>query len=295
MNGPERVLALCRFLHEGSALLLWGASAYLAVLVPPKLGREIGRRLMSIWIVGALIAITTTVALLPTEAAVIGDGWRDAFRPAIIDGVLFDTNVGTAWIAAMGAAVLLGLTTIRTSPVRLSATAASSGLLVGTLTLTGHAAMHEGWLGLAHRLNATLHVLAAGAWLGALLPLVLLLKILDEPAWQAEANSALRRFSTAGHAAVALVIATGMLNTALILGRWPTTWSSTYQAMLALKIALVAVITALAIRNRYGLVPMLRNRHPQALDAIRRNTIVILGLGLAAIGCVSIFGMLEPA
>ena len=91
----------------------------------------------------------------------------------------------------------------------------------------------------------------AGPGLGALVPLLIILPMLDVPARRGQAGVALRRFSTAGHAAVALVIATGVLNTLMILGRWPTDLQSPYQALLFAKILLVAAMTVLALANRY--------------------------------------------
>ncbi|MET1028898.1 MAG: CopD family protein [Dongiaceae bacterium] len=106
---------------------------------------------------------------------------------------------------------------------------------------------------------------------------------------------ALRRFSTAGHIAVMLVIASGVINTILILGRWPIDWSSPYQALIACKIAVVVVMVGLAIVNRYGLVPGLSRQRPDALRAIQLGTIAEITLGLCAVGLVSVFGMLEPS
>ena len=68
---------------------------------------------------------------------------------------------------------------------------------------------------------------------------------------------ALRRFSAVGHGAVAVVIVTGIVNTGLILGHWPSDWNSPYQALLMIKIALVIAMALLALLNRYAVVPRL--------------------------------------
>jgi putative copper resistance protein D len=69
--------------------------------------------------------------------------------------------------------------------------------------------MQDGWPGVAHRVNDAVHVLSSGAWLGALVPLLIILWRVDIR----EADLALRRFSTAGHVIVALVIASGVIDT----------------------------------------------------------------------------------
>jgi len=172
--------------------------------------------------------------------------------------------------------------------------ALGSGLGLAALVLTGHASMHEGWLRMAHRANDMLHVLAGGGWLGALVPLIPILRLLSQPEYRVEALLALRRFSTAGHVAVAMVIISGIVNTMLVLKHLPTDWSSPYQALLGLKIALVAGMSLLAIVNRYVLVPRIRHDQARALNAIRLGSIAEIILGIAVIALVAVFGMLEP-
>ncbi len=294
MNGPEAALAACRFVHDGAALSLWGAFGYLATLVPRALADETARRLRTFRLCAALAAIGATAAILPIEAAAIGDGWADLVDPAAVGAVLFETSVGRAWQAQAVAALLLAATLTLPAQSQPGGTAAASGLLLASLALTGHAATHEGWLGAAHRLNHVLHLLAGGAWLGALVPLVPILRALDDPSRRRDAGLALRRFSTAGHVAVALVIATGAVDTWLVLGRWPVKWGFPYEAMLAAKIALVLGMTALALVNRYILVPGMGRRRSAALRTLRHAIFTQVALGMAVIGCVSVFGLLEP-
>ena len=294
MSETEAALAVCRFVHDAAIMLLWGASAYLAALVPRDFARHLERHFASFWRGTAVVAILTTVASLPIEVAGIGTGWRDVLDSATVSAVLFDTSVGHAWQVQMAAAFLLGVTVLAPNWGQPAFTALASGLLLVTLALTGHAAMHEGWLGAAHQFNDGMHVLAGGAWLGALVPLLPILRGLDSRAWRTEAGVALRRFSTAGHAAVALVIATGVTNTLLVLGRWPLDWTSPYQALLAAKIGIVAIMTFLAVANRYVMVPRMARDPIGSLEMLRLATLVEIGLGMTAIACVSVFGLLEP-
>jgi putative copper resistance protein D len=178
--------------------------------------------------------------------------------------------------------------------IRPGATAAMAALLLSGLALTGHAAMHEGALGLLHRANDVLHVLSAGAWFGALLPVLAILRLVARPDCRGDAVTALRRFSRAGHAAVALVLASGAANVGLVLGRWPTDLASRYEALLDLKVLAVAGMVALALVNRYALVPRL-GRHPEATSAaLRAATLAELPLGLAAMALVAVFGLMDP-
>ena len=291
---PEAALAVCRFVHDGAAMLLWGCFAYLAALVPRDLGRAVGQSLQNVRLGAIAAAALTTLAALPIEVASIGDGWADAVDPVTVGAVLLDTSVGRAWMVQAIAAALLVATLGVPLRLRAGATAALSGLVLATLPLTGHASMHEGLRGVLHRGNDALHVLAGGAWLGALLPLGMVLRMLGDPFRRGEAAVALRRFSTVGHAAVALVIATGIVNTVLILGGWPLDWSSRYQALLAIKIGLVLLMTVLALVNRYGVVPRMALNRSKAVAILGWGTLVEAGLGLAVLGCVSVFGLLDP-
>lgn len=276
-------------------MALWGTFSFLWTLVPAGLADVLARRLAPYRVVAVMAAVATTGAALPLETAAIGNGWADAVDPATMRAVLFETSVGSAWMAQAGAALLLAATVALPARLQSGATALASGLLLASLATTGHAAMHEGGLGAAHGLNDAVHVLAGGAWLGALVPLLPLLRALEDGARHQAAGTALRRFSTAGHVAVGLVIATGMVNAMLVLGRWPTDWSSPYEDMLAAKVALVLVMTVLAIANRYLLVPMIARSRGNALSALRQGTLAELVLGAAVVGLVSAFGLLEPA
>lgn len=203
MSEVAAVLALCRFGQDAAAMLLWGGSAYLWALVPRSLASSVTRRLWP-WVVAAVsVEAVATLAKLPAEVAAIGDGWRDAVDPAMVGSVLRDTSVGHAWGAQGAAAVLLVGATLVSPEARTAARAGASGLLLAGLSLTGHATMHEGWLGALQRANDVLHVLSGGAWFGALVPVLVILGDLGHAERRGEAAAALRRFSRAGHVAVA--------------------------------------------------------------------------------------------
>ena len=292
---PGAALILCRVLHDAAAMLLWGAFAYLWVLVPGGLAGAVGRHLEVLRLAAIAVAILTTAAALPLQAGVIGEGWADTLDVRTLRDVLVETDVGNAWIVQAVLALVLAATVPVPARRRRAATAIAAGLLLASLALTGHAAMHEGGLRLAHAINDATHLLAGGAWLGALVPLLPILRALERVETRAEAATALRRFSAAGHGAVALVIATGVLNIALVLGRWPADWSSPYQALLAAKIGLVAAMTALALFNRYGLVGRIRTAPARTIRALIATTLLEIALGAGVLALAGAFGTMEPA
>ena len=294
MTSTAAVLALCRFGEDAAGSLLWGASAYIWALVPAGLGAAVTARLRP-WAAAAVaVAVLAVAVKLPAEVAGIGDGWPDALHPATVRSVLFDTSVGRGWAAQAGCALLLAAAVALPPGRRTAAVALASGLLLACLCLEGHAAMDEGWRGVLDRANDVLHVLSGGAWLGSLVPVLTILALPADDERSGEVATALRGFSRAGHAAVALVLLSGVLGTALILGRWPVDLASPYEALLDLKIACVLAMTGLALVNRYVVVPR-RVRDPaRAGLALRLGTSAEVALGFAALALVATFGLLDP-
>ena len=78
------------------------------------------------------------------------------------------------------------------------------------------------------------------------------------------------RFSFSGHFVVAAVVATGIVNIALISGRAPMPPTTPYRALLDVKIVLVAVMIALALFNRYELTPRLGSDAARSPPCARR-------------------------
>jgi copper resistance protein D len=290
---PHVALALVRLCFDAAAIAAYGVSGFIAWIAPKRLGQAIAASSKFLIVAASSLALLSTFAWLPIEAAVIGESWQSALDRSTLSALLCDTAMGKAWLVRLALSLLLAAALLwRSTPiVRL----ALSGLLLASLALTGHANMDEGTRGVLHILNDALHLLSGGAWLGSLLALPGCLARLRDPAFCTEAKTALRRFSSAGHLAVALAIATGIVNAVLVLGRWPTDFTSTYQMLLVAKIALVAGMTGLALINRYIFVPRMVTQPDRAIIQIRNGTYAELALGAGVLGLVAFFGILDPA
>lgn len=289
---PETVLGLCRFLVYGAAMIAWGVNAYLTVCVPQPLARQIERRLKAINLTTAVIAAVATLALLPVRTALLADGWRDSLSVNLLSDVLFETSIGTAWqIQTCAVGILVAARCVGQS--RTAATALAGGLLLASLTMTGHTMMNAGWTGTLHKANDVLHVLAGGAWFGALLPVALLLPQLGQK--QPEALHALMQFSRFGHITVLLVLLSGLANTLLILGGLPDDWSVVYQQLLSIKIVLVCGLVVIALANRYVLVPRLNQERATTIKALVFATCLEIILFTVVLGLVAWLGMMDPA
>ncbi|RZL68658.1 MAG: copper resistance D family protein [Variovorax sp.] len=297
MNQLEMAMALCRLLQDASALLLWGGFGYLATLVPEGLALDFERRFDRYDKLAVGVLLLATLAALPLQSAGSGNGWVDALDLKTIRAVLCDTGFGRDWLVQTLLVAFLLMVPLIAAPCRFRqrSIATIAMLLLVSFAFRGHAVMQTGLPGLAHRLNAIVHVLAAGAWLGALVPLLPILAALERAERRTESITALRRFSTAGHVAVALVIGSGIVNTALTLGRWPIDRGAPYELLLVFKIVLVAAMVALAVFNRYALVPRLSPSRPGVLRTIRRATYAEIALGVGAIALVALFSLLDPS
>jgi copper resistance protein D len=290
----DTVYTVLRFVFDASALLLWGSAVYLRMLVAHDLAKAVWQQIAPFRRLAVWLILAATLAALPLRTAMLGNGWADLFALPLMRDILVGTSIGTAWIWQAVGAVALGLGSLLPEPrARMTATAIAAGFLLVGLATIGHAAMHSGAIGSAHRLSDALHVLSAGAWTGSLLPVFVILS----PRWISffpqEARRALIRFSTAGHVAVAIALLSGAINTLLIVGGPPIDWAAPYQLLLAIKIALVGLMLALALANRYLLVPRL-SRTRRAMAWLRAGTLAEIAIAAFVIALVAVFGMLEP-
>lgn len=286
----EGLLWLCRWLTDGAAMWLWGSSLFVLTLLPAALRQDFWQQQV-IWNRrAARTLLLATLSALPLHSAILGDGWADSWQAASLLTVVRDSGIGHAWCWQLLAALALWLaTSLAGHRHTLAATAGLSALLLASFTLSGHAAMQQGWPGLLHQGNDWLHLLSAAAWLGAL-PLVLQLLRQPPAALHAALPGILRRFSTTGHAVVLVVFATGLGNLYLINGSLLPDTLTTYAMLLGLKLLLVAGMTVLALYNRYHLVP----RMPQGLPCLKRAICLQIACCLLALALLAVLGTLDP-
>ena len=289
-------LALCRFAHFMAAMLVFGSSAFLRLYAPLGLRRALSPRIRRLALAASLVALATGLLWLALEAASMEDDWSAAIDPDAIAAVLTDTAFGRAWVVHLALAVALAAAVVLTARPGWVAIPALSGLLLASLALVGHAAMQSGPVGVLHRANHALHLLTTGAWLGGLVPFILCLDAYDKGKSDRPRDpvAAMARFSFFGHFVVAAIVATGIVNVALVSGRAPLPPTTPYRALLDAKIGLVAIMILLALFNRYALVPGL-GLNPPALPALRHNSAIEVGLGTIIVALVSLFALLDPA
>ncbi|MEQ1717327.1 MAG: copper homeostasis membrane protein CopD [Hyphomicrobium sp.] len=278
-----------------SAVIVFGVAAFLALLATPDLAGKLHRRLEQISAIAVILLVSSAALMLPVQAAMIGDGWGDALNLELMRDIIAATDTGriAAFRVAIAGAMLAGvLLRPGIHAARHRVLMVLAALFVVSFAGSGHAAMHAGLLGIAHRVNHAIHVLAGAFWLGMLIPLFLTARCLADAASRSGAASVLARFSAAGAAAVVLVVGTGAINTALILGRWPVDWSSPYQEFLTFKIIAVIGMLALAAINRTWLVP--RAGAAEGHRALCYSIAAEIALGAVVLVLVAAFATFEP-
>ena len=218
-----------------------------------------------------------------------------------------ETSIGWAWLVRMAALVLFLIVIPFTHPMRGPGAGLMTllgGVGLSTLAWTGHGGMDEGWTGVVHLSADILHLLAAGAWIAAIFALGTLLVRAHRTMSREEAehlHRALARFAAVGSIAVALLIATGLVNSWVLVGLsgMATIGASLYLQLLAIKLLLFIGMLGLAALNRFRITPALEealhtSNQTQALRRLRKSLVIEAGLGIAILGLVAWLGMLMP-
>ena len=143
-------------------------------------------------------------------------------------------------------AVLWGDRGLRTASTRWVGLVAAVGVAV-SFSGTGHAASSGSvW----DRVVDTVHVLAAGSWVGGLVLLAVLLVSRPGDAGQDSSGAAVARFSRVAMASVLVLVVTGTLNAVVHLPELADLWQSRYGRILLFKLGVVAVALAAAAFSR---------------------------------------------
>jgi putative copper resistance protein D len=206
---------------------------------------------------------------------------------------------GPLWVARLGIAALLCLLTLgREWPG--SRAGAPLGLVLSGALLSGLAgAGHAAAVPIERAIQMTiygLHLLAAGAWIGALPPLALLALrgARDGTAWRDFALAATERFSMVGLTAVITLFVTGMVNAGRWLGPVTRIADTEYGRLLIAKLVLFAAMLALAAYNRFWLAARLERAEAGAARALGRNVWVEFAVGVGILVLAASLATVPP-
>jgi putative copper resistance protein D len=250
-------------------------------------------------VLGVLLSVASMVMMV---SAMSGESDFAELRPHI-EMMVLETDVGLAWVVRIVALVIAGLAVMLRAPgFSLLIAAIAGGVALASLAWSGHGAMDEGSRRYWHFVVDILHLLAAGAWLGALVAFALMAKI---NALQTEARirllaRAVNRFEVIGAVIVVLITVTGVVNYLFIVGpKLDEVFLSTYGVLLFIKVVLFAGMLVLAALNRFHLGPLLERslrdgQYAVAANALRRSVVVELAAAVLIVGLVAWLGTLSP-
>ena len=224
---------------------------------------------------------------------------------SILPAVLLDTDFGRNWLLRLLLiALLAGLLAadLRGEAgsggfLKVAVVLAAAGL-AGTLAWGGHGIGGAGLGGRIHLAADFVHLIAAAAWVGGLLPLALMLAAAAASVTVAHAVSL--RFSAYGIIAVGVLFLTGAINTWYLAGSIRALTETDYGHLLLVKIVVVSCHagardgqSALA----YACTRCERGRKGGRADAfrqLRRNVAIEIGAGATILSIVAVLGVTPP-
>lgn len=250
---------------------------------------------------GLLLAAGAGAGLV-AQTAMMAGGWATALDPGSIGYVVQSTSLGMAHIARAGLA-LVGVAILvfggNRRGARLVAVIAFAGA-TASFAWSGHGASSEGSLGPVHLIADIVHALGAAVWLGALAGFCLMLSRASRTPVDAMTH-ALAGFAQVGTAAVVVLVFTGLINTAFLVGADGVTriLSSTWGLLLLAKLALFSLMLGLAAHNRFTLTPALTKavscgEPAPSLRRLRISIGVEMAAGVALLGLVAAMGVQMP-
>jgi copper resistance protein D len=300
VDPADAALAAVRAVHFGSVMLLFGQLVYILTVSPR---REPAPGFRSAVAACVLAAFVTAILWVLLEAPrMSGVAYPQALQAEILSTIVTQTRFGN--IALLRLALLSALAVLLIRRERFAFCAAIAALLLLTISASGHAAAEAGAEGLVHFLVDSVHLLAAAAWLGALVPFVLYLRhaAREHPDSQSGAHQATVRFSSLGIGCVALLLFSGVLNASYTVSLpLSAALGSEYGRLLALKVGAFIAILLLAAVNRTILMPRIPLAGKDDMDSARamrwlvRNSLAETLLGFGIVAIVGLLGITAPA
>jgi len=261
---------------------------------------EFERRLFRLAIWSLIAAVLSAILWFWLEVASMSElSLKNTFSATAWWPVLFETQFGRVWqlrlgvIAAVFVAVVSGRAQIKARRMLIWVPWLLSIAFLVSLAWISHAAARMHPLGL---FSDVVHLCAAGAWIGGLVPLTLFLGCASFSLGQTVA-SVLLRFSMLSLCCVSVLIVTGISNSWLLVGSLHALFTTPYGRLLLLKLTLFGILIGFGARNRFLVKARLRkgSANPDVLSQLRRNVLCEVCLGVAIVLIVACLGVTPPA
>jgi putative copper resistance protein D len=303
-------MAVIRAIHFAATAITAGTLTFRTVVAEPvfrsarepRAGMDAQVRMLA-WTGLAVAVVSGAIWLALQTAAMSGQPFGEAVISGMVITVLDETQFGLVSEIRLGLAILLAVClAYDRSPASRRLSPGLAFGLVAAIAWTGHAASTPDELGDLHLVADALHLCAAAAWIGGLVPLALLLDVGRRQRILLPApleRDVVKRFSALGIMSVAALIVSGLMNAWILVGSFRGLIVTGYGWLLLLKLAVFAVMIAFAAANRFRLTPQLALQDSKAQGAahrrLTRNVLVEIALGLVIYGIVGVLGMQHPA
>lgn len=308
INGPMVVI---RGIHFAATAMTAGALIFRAMVAEPALSSApaatpiVRRQVLLIAWIGLGVAVASGVIWLQLQAASMsGLPFGEAMTSDVLLTVVNQTQFGLVSKVRFVLAIILAICLAYDRHVLLRWLALGSALgFIAAIAWTGHAGSTLGEMGKLYLIADALHVVAAAAWIGGLVLLALLLNLARRHRsymWASFARDATQRFSTLGIVTVGTLLVTGIINASILVGSVQALLITEYGRLLMLKIAVFAIMLAIAAVNRFWLTPQLalssaNDTQRKELGQLTRNSIIEIVLGFTIFAIVGALGTLHPA
>jgi putative copper resistance protein D len=316
----EGLLIAARILHFAAVISLTGVFAFERLVLGPAFRQArvvaqsaLGLRRRLGWLAWASLAlglVSGAAWLAPVAANMSGKPLGVALWRDVVPVVLTRTQFGEDWLLRLAFAALVGACLLMLQGMRRGVGAIGwaalllAALMLASLAWAGHGAATPGPPGDLHLAADILHLLAAGLWLGTLIPFALLLaeaRRIGDPSWAVIARAATRRFSVLAAASVVVLFSGGLVNTWFLAGAVPTLIGTEYGRLLLVKIAFFLAMVVIAAVNLLRLTPRLGDLSGQrtgrvwaTVAQLRWNAVFEASCGLAVLAIVGVLGTLPP-
>jgi putative copper resistance protein D len=302
----EAGLVGSRLVHFSCAIILFGSALFVLYSGPTGSRSEcVARLLPNIFFACAIGALLSGVAWFLFTVSNMSGALAGAFDSDALSSVLWDTGFGRMWAArAVPMLLIVAMVWLRGSSIlsdrSIRFLAILAAILLASLTGVGHTQIHEGVPAIVHVTADAVHLLAAGAWLGGLVPLGLVVAACRAKQLPSdEAVFVLSRFSSMAYLAVAAIVASGSINAWFLIGALSALVGTSYGELLLLKLGLFGLMLCLAASNRFRLVPGLAKapiigQSNLTLARLRRHIVAEQILGILVVGIASLLGTLSP-
>jgi putative copper resistance protein D len=292
-------LTVARGVSVGGLLSVFGALTFRVLVVPKAFARasddeaaRLKRQLLWVSQLSTLVCLLGLAAWIVVESATMADADSLAAAFAAVPLVLRKTFFGhismvqVVVLAAIPPMLGLGDTAWRQR----------AGLALATLALclhAGHSHAASMYDGPSFLLACDIvHLLAAGAWLGALLPLMLVVR----GAVPCVGAMAARWFSPLGRWCVGLLAGTALVQGYVLVASFDGLLGTAYGWMVLAKLALNVVLVGFACANRYRFAPALLRAEPEAARRVLLRSIALqTGFSVAIVVAAVVLSELPPS